>query len=419
MKKKLLFLLALGFVGISPAIHAQFSIDAQLRNRLEIRDGYQQLAAPGDTPSTHISQRSRLIFGYKSDDLRITIIPQDVRVWGDEQFVSFSGNQGNSASLDLYEAFAELRLGESGWLSIGRQRFVYDNQSLLSDGDWSQRPGADDAIILKLNPGAWNLHLAGSWNSLAATPRDNFYPTNRFKTFNFLWANRKFENGLNLSLVHVSAGVTRTDTTNTLNFRHTTGFYTSLLNQTFDLKANVYYQWGQNQVGTDVSAILVDAEAGYRVNPNLTAGLGLGYLSGNKSVTGTTDNLFDPLYRTRHGFFGFIDHFRVFPVHTRQGGLFNGYAFFNYRVNERVSLLYRAHYFELAQLNELTPAGNYLGVENDLVVRFQPYKFAQLQAGYAFIVPSDNLRAIQGVSNGEFSQFFYLQLNLTPNLFKQ
>lgn len=418
MKKNLissvLVLMGLAFVHQSVA---QFTIDAQLRNRFEVRNGFWQLAAEGDNPHVHMSQRSRLRFAYQSENLKLVFTPQDVRIWGDDQTASYAGFYGSDASLDLFEAYAEIRLSENGWLSVGRQKFAYDNLSLISDIDWLQNPPTNDAMVLKTLAGDWNVHLATSWNSLDAQLAENPYPVNRFKTFNFLWLNRRFEN-IGLSLVHVLAGVTRTPDTNKLNFRNTTGVYADYAKGDLSLKGNFYYQYGKNQAGTDVSAVLADGEIALKVG-DLTPVAGFSYLSGNSKVGAeqTTDNLFDPLYRTRHGFFGFLDYFRAFGPHTSQGGLMNVYAGLNYRISEKTSLLYRAHHFQLAQTNANTLSDKGLGFESDLVARYRFQPWAMLEGGWCFMLPTETLKQIQGVANDKFSHFFYLQLNLTPRLF--
>ena len=56
LKKSGITLVAL-FMAVS-AIQAQFSINAQLRNRFEVRDGYQKLATDGAAPAVFVSQRT-------------------------------------------------------------------------------------------------------------------------------------------------------------------------------------------------------------------------------------------------------------------------------------------------------------------------------------------------------------------------
>ena len=57
---------------------AQFKVDAELRNRSEVRDGYAKLAADGATPAFQISQRTRISFGYETEKLKIKIVVYSV-----------------------------------------------------------------------------------------------------------------------------------------------------------------------------------------------------------------------------------------------------------------------------------------------------------------------------------------------------
>jgi len=49
-------------------------------------------------------------------------------------------------------------------------------------------------------------------------------------------------------------------------------------------------------------------------------------------------------------------------------------------------------------------------------------KFADwggFECGYLFMLPAKSLKEIQDVSNSKFSQFLYLQLTITPVIYKQ
>lgn len=415
---KLLFILLLTFLCLQQSF-AQFSVDAQLRNRFELRDGYQKLAAEGSNPAALISQRTRLSLNYTNDFLKLKLTPQDVRLWGDQTSLSASG-VGDNPSLDLLEAYAEIKLGKSGWISVGRQQLSYDSRRILGDRNWNQNGIAYDALVLKFAQDDWSLHAGASWNTMTELLSDNPYPSARIKSLNFIWLNRKINDRLSLSLLHISSGVTKTDTTSALNFRHTTGIYGEYKTKQFNVWSNLYYQFGKNQKGNKVSALLVDAEASYKIG-KFTPGIGLGYLSGNKklNVAGETDHLFDPLYGNRHRYFGFMDYFRTFTSNTRQGGLADYYLWLDYRFTKKVSARNTLHSFSLAQTNPGTPQEKGLGVENDLIVKYKFSEWGELEGGYCFFLPTETLKVIQNVTNDKFSQFFYLQLTLTPNIFKQ
>jgi hypothetical protein len=399
-------------------MQAQFKVDSQLRDRFELRDGYKKLAAIRSNPTALVSQRTRISFCYEIENLKIKVTPQDVRIWGDDMNVTLGGNNGNEASLDLFEGYFELKLSPWAWVSVGRQQLVYDNQSLLSNANWNQNGIATDAVVFKFNPKGWILHLAGSWNT--QTENNNHYPSSRYKTLNFLWINRKVNDNLSLSFLHVASGVMETDTTSNINFRQTSGVFGAFKRERFDFWADAYYQFGKNQTGGKVGACMIDAEVSYNLN-QLTLGVGYGYQSGNNKVGADikTDNNFDYLYRSRHTYHGGMDYFSNFDTHTKRAGLVNSYFFFNYKASKSISIRNTGHYFQLAQTNPSTSADKNLGFENDLVLCFKFSDWGTLESGYAFFLPTESLKTIQGVPNHKFSQFFYLQLTLTPTLFKQ
>jgi hypothetical protein len=413
------FLLLLTIL-IGTELNAQFKVDAQLRTRFELRDGYQKLAVAGSTPAAMVWQRTRISFSYESVLLKLKIAPQDVRLWGDEQLETTTGVFGDSAAFDLFEGFAEVKIGPLGWISVGRQQLVYDSKRLLGDRNWNNNGISYDAALLKLGFSDWKIHAGFSWNTLKEASSDNLYPTTRIKSLNFAWVNRKFSDNLNLSLLHIASGVTETDTANNINFRQTTGLYSDYKKGDFSAWGNAYYQYGKNRKGTSVSALLIDADANYKLG-NFTPGLGFGYLSGN-SKTGaeqTTDHLFDNLYGNRHRYFGLMDYFRTYSSHTKQGGLVDYFVYLDYKINKSLGIKNIGHYFQLAQTNPTTPSKKNLGYENDLVATYKFNDWGTLEAGYLFYLPTKTLKAIQGVADNKFSQFFYLQLTLTPTLFKQ
>ncbi len=399
---------------------AQFKIDAQLRPRFELRDGYQKLAPQGSVPAAFISQRSRISFSYETDILKLKFSPQDVRIWGDEANYSVGGNNGDNASIDLFEAYAEIKMGEIGWVSIGRQQFFYDNEWMLGSRNWNQNGNSNDAVIFKFKPLGWNLHLGSAWNANIEASSDNLYPTDRYKSLSYLWLNKAVTENWNLSVLQMASGLTKTDSTNDLTLRFTSGFYTDYKLSNLTVLANAYVQYGKNQAGKPVNAYLLALDVSYKAG-NFTPGLGYSYHSGNKKTGASLseDNLFDLVFSSRHKYFGFIDYFRTISSHTKQGGLADYYLYLDYKFSKSVSVRNTSHYFQLAQTNPTTPEDKNLGYENDLVLKYKFSDWGALESGYMFFLPTASLETIQGVPDSKFSQFFYMQLTLTPNLFKQ
>ncbi|MBI9037501.1 MAG: alginate export family protein [Bacteroidales bacterium] len=420
MKKKYfkLHLIAL-IIGLFSTLetYSQFKIDAQYRPRLEVRDGYQKLAKSNSVPAFLMSQRTRISFIFESENFKIKLTPQDVRIWGDEQLASSSGVYGDKASLDLFEAFVEMKVGNSIWISLGRQQLVYDNERLLSARNWNQNGIAYDAFVFKFGKNKWNIHAGFSWNSLEATLENNYYLSNRIKSLNFLWINRNINDKLKLSLSQIASGVTETDTTNTLHFRQTTGVYLNYKRKILNFNGDIYYQYGKNKTGKNISAFLIDANVSLKFG-KIIPGLGISYLSGNKNPEGKTDNLFDVLYGARHRFFGHMDYFRDFVKNTNEGGLSDFNFFLEYKFDRSISLTNIGHYFKLAQLNPLTGNNKNLGYENEVMLKYKINDFTSIKSGYVFFLPTESFKKLQNVSGDRFSQFFYLELTIIPTLFK-
>jgi hypothetical protein len=406
-------------IALNTATSAQLKVDAQFRTRSEFRDGYQKLAAKDATPAFLISQRSRFNISYETEDFKLRFSPQDVRIWGDEEIAGLGGVNGNKASIDMFEGYVDFRVSPNIWLAIGRQRLVYDNEYILAARNWNQRGISSDAILYKYSRADWKVHIAGSWNTLKESRSDVFYPTDRLKSLNLIWINKDAGNGISTSFLHVASGVTETDTTNTINFRQTSGFYTNIKKGDFAFQGNAYYQYGKNQQKKNVSAYLLVGDASVKAG-NLTPGIGIAYLSGNNKIgeEQKTDNLFDYIYGGRHRNFGYIDYFRTFSTDTRQGGLADYYFYLDYKFNDKVSIRNIGHYFQLAQTNPLTPEDKNLGYENDIVVRYRFSPIGTLESGYSFVLPTDNLKELQGIQDAKFSQFFYLMLTFAPTIFK-
>ncbi len=410
------------FLMISTAfiteINAQLTINAQYRNRFEIRDGYKAIVEAGTGPAVLISQRTRLTLQYENEFLKLRFTPQDIRLWGDEDLATSTGVFGNYASLDLFEGYIEIRPIKPLWLSIGRQQLIYDNQRLLSARNWNQAGIAYDAMVAKLQLNGWNVHLAGSWNTLLESLINNIYPSSRIKSLNYLWVNKKLNEGLCLSLLHIASGKTETDSTNKIHFRQTSGLYIKYAINKFSIWGNAYYQYGRNNGSNKVSAYLIDADAGYKLG-KFRPGLGISYLSGNNTVGAdqTVDRLFDVLYGARHKYFGYMDYFRDFPNNTREGGLADLYFYLEYQVCPTLIIRNIGHYFWLARTNPNTPADKNLGYENDLILKYTFRSWGALESGYAFIAPTQSLKELNGIDSEKFPQFFYLQLTITPSLF--
>ncbi|HWK06007.1 MAG TPA: alginate export family protein [Puia sp.] len=155
------------------SIPGQLSITGQLRTRTEFRNGYGTLETTGNKPAFLTSQRTRLIFNYKTGRVIFQASLQDVRVWGAD---ASSISNADGSRLGLHEAWAEIILANAkdssfsksafDYLSvkIGRQELVYDDQRLLGNLDWLQQGRRHDAIVFKLLHKGWQADLGAAFN---------------------------------------------------------------------------------------------------------------------------------------------------------------------------------------------------------------------------------------------------------------
>lgn len=171
-KWHLVLLLLLGGLA-SPELQAQFTATGQLRTRAEIRSGTGNLVPKGSQPAAFMSQRSRLIFGYRWDRISFGVTLQDVRVWGQDAS-SITAADGNR--LMAHEAWADLVLANKTdtsikfrWfdqmsLKIGRQELVYDDARLLGNLDWLQQGRRHDMVLLKTVHKGWQVDIGQAFN---------------------------------------------------------------------------------------------------------------------------------------------------------------------------------------------------------------------------------------------------------------
>ena len=71
----------------SAEVAAQFSISAELRPRLEIRNGFRVPSFKDSDAAIFVSQRTRLNIGFQNEKIKLFISPQDIRTWGSEKQV--------------------------------------------------------------------------------------------------------------------------------------------------------------------------------------------------------------------------------------------------------------------------------------------------------------------------------------------
>ncbi|WP_207532002.1 alginate export family protein [Desertivirga arenae] len=165
-------------------VSAQMSLSGQIRPRAELRDGFSNLTPTTASPGSFISQRTRLIFGYKWDRLTFGATVQDVRVWGQDAS-TISPADGNR--LMLHEGWADIvlankadttikfKLVDNLSFKVGRQELIYDDARLIGNLDWLQQGRRFDMALLKIVHHGWQVDLGYAYNQNAENNAGTLY----------------------------------------------------------------------------------------------------------------------------------------------------------------------------------------------------------------------------------------------------
>jgi len=421
MKKiyKVIFLLAITLTSQSKLFAQQVLIDAELRPRFELRNGYKQLSDSSKTAYYGVSQRSKLNLKYQSNNLSAKISFHDVRTWGEEQLKT------DVAGIALYEAWAEIKIVDSLTLKAGRQELIYDNQRLLSNNNWSQKAVTHDAALFKFKRNSFSVDMAAAFNQSADDINfgTDYKVAKNYKTFNFIWLTKKF-GGLSVSAVGIADGYQKRKTTNTLYLRQTYGPVVTYNKNDFSAATRVFYQTGRDTAGSAINAYYANLDISYTFFKKLNILAGTEYISGNDATD--TDNkqvnCFSTLCGSGHTFNGGIDYFTDMPLHTRCAGLVDGYLNISYKFTDKISV--RADYHSFMLQNKYVSKGEVinknLGSEIDLSCKINISKETSLQFGYSILFATKSMETIQnkGTDKDKIAQWGWVMLTIKPTFFK-
>ncbi|HTR28626.1 MAG TPA: alginate export family protein [Puia sp.] len=310
-----------------------------------------------------------------------------------------------------------------------------------SKGDLAPTPAGFVPLV-----GASGLSAMNGKPSLVAAPGTNG-ATQNYKSMQFLYIAKRFH-GATLSglLLTDEFGRYKPDSVRDIagtdtgyiygwhfnqagaNLRITGGIYlTAPLGPSgrWKLVAGAYYQAGKNPSGTHLAAYTTTMSLTYG-GRLFSATAGWDYLSGNNAFSSsTTDHRFDPLYGTPHKFWGYMDYFYA-GTGSAAGGLDNPYvkAKYNSR-NGRLTTELCYHYFGLAAAQKDQKGGTldkYLGSEADWITDYSMNRSTTLEAGFCGMAATHSLEYAKGITPGSarlHPGWVYLQLNITPELFKK
>jgi len=399
------------FIGIcclllGSQVRAQFSLSGELRPRTEYSHGYATLAVEDQKPSLFTSQRTRLNFDYKMDLLKVGVVLQDVRIWGNQaQQVS---NEDFATS--VHQAWAEMNLSKNLTLKVGRQELNYDDQRILGSVGWAQQGRSHDVAVFKYEK-KLNAHF-GIAHHENTNRKNNLYDgPDAYKDLQFLWVNRKTEK-FNLSLLFLNNGKPVMDGTEQKSkYSQTFGTYAEVPVDQVLFSGHVYFQTGEDGANHSLNAYNLMAEATYKASEKSQFLLGYEILSGTDYDKTEKNSSFTPLYGTNHKFNGFMDYFYV-GNHLNNVGLSDGYVKFATSKN-KTAFNADVHFFaSTAKITET--ANNFLGTEIDLTLTQTLNQATKITFGYSQMFGTEGLQILKGGSKNAFNNWAYLMISVTP-----
>nr|WP_299488020.1 hypothetical protein [uncultured Allomuricauda sp.] len=399
-------------------VYCQFTVDADLRARFEYRHGFNNLFPNDADPAAFVAQRSRLNIGYQEELFKIFLSVQDVSTWGDtRQILPVDGND----SFSLFQAWGQVFLNDEWSLKAGRQVISYDDQRIFGGLDWAMQGRFHDAALVKFTDDGFDMDLGfafsqeGQVNDGTAFNIQGFFT---YKAMQYAYLKKTWERN-SVSFLFLNTGFQKftgvnQDEPDGVFYRHTAGSYFKFPIDNVNLSGSLYYQFGNANATTDLSAYQFLLEATYKPE-NTLYGIGLELLSGTDQNGDSKNKSFFPLYGTNHKFNGFMDYFYV-GNHANNVGLNDFYGKVVFTTGEKSTILLKAHYF-LSNANLLNDADKYLGTEVDVVYTGVISKALKFNVGYSHMFASESMSLIKGGRpNDNTNNWAWVQLIIAPRL---
>ncbi|MBJ6367274.1 alginate export family protein [Snuella sedimenti] len=384
-------------LGCLQLVQAQFTLDGEFRPRTEYRNGYGSLIADDADAGFGISTRIRLNAGYEVDAYKFYVSFQDIMVWGENRQI-LPYDQNNSFA--VFQAWADINLGDGFSAKLGRQVISYDDQRIFGGLDWAQQGRNHDAALLKYKKGSFLMDIGLAFNQDYSNPTGfqsvgTAYNTTGFfsyKSMQYVYLKQAWEH-FSGSLLFLNNGFQKFEaddvTPNGVNGLQTVGTHLDYKAGSFGIAANAFLQTG------DVvkSAYLLGLDLTYKASSKVGLGAGLEIISGNDVSTSKSEAFF-PLYGTNHKFNGFMDYFYV-GNHANNVGLLDVHVSANFKLGDKSSLFVKALNFSSDR--ELASGEKSLGTELDLVLS-QAFKGYALKIGYSQMFAADGMYELKGIT---------------------
>ena len=420
---KLVFTLTV-LVLLAGTTTAQLTLTGEFRPRTEYLHGYKTLSVADQDPAFWTEQRTRLNLHYNSEKYRVGLVLQDVRVWG-----STSQLNKSDGFSSVHEAWAEYLFTSKFSMKLGRQEVSYDNHRIFGNVDWTQQARSHDMARFQYEDSSNIVNVGLAYNQNSTMSSGNLYTIpNNYKTFQYIYASRKFSKTFRVSILLLNNGMQHTVSDTSVKYSQTGGAYIDYKKNKLGINGGFYFQTGEDETGSSISSSNARVALSYELGKKVIASAGYEFLSGTSQVDTSNhdNNSFSPLYGTNHKFNGYMDYFYV-GNHANNVGLqdaFFGLLFKQKRFSAGVDVHMFMTAADLLDKEELLATGNRkamspaLGTEIDLTIVYKVSDAVSFQGGYSHMVATESMEMLKGGDKEELNNWAYLMFVFKPVLFK-
>jgi hypothetical protein len=406
--------------SVSLKEYTELKVDAELRPRFELRNGYRMLRNDTTSAAGFVSARTRLNLQYDHPKYAMVFSIQDIRVWGEDDPRSTTG------TIQLFEGYFDLKFKYGLKLRVGRQRLMYDNQRLFAQNDWRQNANAHDGLRLSWKGKQLESELSSFFNQSSEQVFGTAFNTPGFSTYKFLgvhYLKATLSERFTLTTLNAVDGFQDLVDKEHVHFRFTSGGRLEWKKNNWYLTLASYYQYGRTISNQQISAFYAQPEIKWERKEKAFVRLGAELLSG-QNVYDTLDKTyrsFVPLYGVAHRFNGYMDQFTSFPNDLNSRGLFNPYLFLSITLNKKLSVRTDVHaFFTMTEVRDTDGAAlnALMAIENDWLLNYKMNDATNLEWGVCWLVPERSMVMVKGDGvDGKLNYWTYVMLTFRPTLF--
>ncbi len=398
------------------SISRQFSVQAEIRPRVELRNNFQLTSSDSITPELYLSFRNRLTANYRSRFLNVVGSFQEIHLIGK------AGEPSSVGSVNAFELYLEPKFHNFS-VRIGRQGLLLDNGRMFSDAPWAQQGRSHEGIRLFYTGKKFTSDFTWAFTRHYSTRFDQSYSPVGSHRYKYLLLHQlKLKLSTKVSLSTTNALDAFENDQKKENTRLTSGGRLEYFGSGIYLTLNGFYQYGTNQNFKKIRAYYLQPEVRKTIQ-NSTLRLGAEILSGD-NLSEPTDNSksFVPLYGVAWKFMGNMSFFTRFPTDVGSGGLVNPYLFILQKINPKFAIRADGHLFysqhPLLDENK-NRAKKLLGMENDLSLNYKPTKALDINFGFSYLVARNSFELLNKVKNsGNIPVWSYLMVSFIPEIFR-